>query len=58
MAHLINGFIEKSFKIHLGPDIFKMAGEAYEPFVTGIALLVVQWLILFWMYRKHVYVRI
>jgi len=58
MAHLINGFVERSFKIHLGPDIFKIAGEAYEPFVTGIALLVVQWLILFWMYRKHVYVRI
>jgi heparan-alpha-glucosaminide N-acetyltransferase len=58
MAHLINGFVERSFKIHLGPDIFKSAGEAYEPFVTGIALLVVQWLILYWMYRKHVYVRI
>ncbi|HEY1859236.1 MAG TPA: hypothetical protein VGG61_02720, partial [Gemmataceae bacterium] len=58
MAHLINGFVERSFKIHLGPEIFKSAGEMYEPFVTGIALLVVQWLILFWMYRKKVYVRI
>jgi predicted acyltransferase len=58
MAHLINGFVVRSFKIHLGPEIFKSFGDPYEPLVTGIALLVVQWLILFWMYRKGIFVRI
>jgi heparan-alpha-glucosaminide N-acetyltransferase len=62
-AHLINHFIEKSFKIHLGEEVFKnvaekIGGEVYEPLVTGATLLAVQWLILFWMYRKRVFVRI
>jgi predicted acyltransferase len=62
-AHLINGFILKSFQTHLGKDIFRtwaerIGSEAYEPLLTGAALLAVQWLILFWMYRKRVFVRI
>lgn len=57
-AHLIESFILTSFRIHLGADIFKRFGTAYEPFVSGAAVLAVFWLILWWMYRQRVFVRI
>jgi heparan-alpha-glucosaminide N-acetyltransferase len=58
MAHLIEGFIVSSFKTHLGKDVFKVFGDAYEPLVTGIVVLAVFWLILFWMYRRKIFLRI
>jgi predicted acyltransferase len=62
MAHWFNGNIEQSFRTHLsnflGPDVFKVAGDAYESLVRGGAILLVHWLILFWMYRRRVFVRI
>jgi predicted acyltransferase len=58
MAHLIEKFIVKAFKTHLGPDVFQTWGMEYEPFVKGVAVLLVYWLILFWMYRHRILVRI
>ena len=58
MAHLIPGFILQSFKIHLGREIFNHFGENWEPLVSGGAVLLVEWLILLWMYRNKVFVRI
>ena len=58
MAHLAHDFITGSFKTHLGPDVFKSWGPPYEPLAAGAAVLVVYWLILFWMYRRRVFVRI
>jgi predicted acyltransferase len=58
MAHLIPGFILQSFKIHLGDEIFRYRGETWEPLLRGGAVLLVYWLILYWMYRNRVFVRI
>ncbi len=58
LSHLIDGFITDSFRTHLGRDAFKIVGDAYAPFLQGVAVLLVLWLILFWMYRKKLYVRI
>jgi predicted acyltransferase len=30
----------------------------YAPFATGVAVLAVYWLILFWMYRRGIFLRI
>lgn len=57
-AHLIDGFILASFKTHLGKDVFLALGKEYEPLLSGAAVLLVLWLILFWMYRRRIYVRI
>ena len=57
-AHLIENFILTSFRIHLGTNVFKQFGTAYEPFVSGVAVLAVLWLILWWMYRQRIFVRI
>jgi predicted acyltransferase len=58
LAHLTNGFVLASFKTHLGPRAFQVLGDAYEPLLAGAAVLLVNWLILFWMYRQRVFVRI
>lgn len=58
VAHLWDGFIAKNLKTHLGQEVFRFAGAAYEPFVQGAAVLLVFWLILWWMYRRKVFIRI
>jgi predicted acyltransferase len=58
MAHLFEGFIVRSFRTHLGQDIFTRWGSPYDKFAAGVAILVVYWLILFWMYRQKIFVRI
>ncbi|HJZ57179.1 MAG TPA: hypothetical protein VKE74_19575 [Gemmataceae bacterium] len=57
MAHLIDDFLVTSFKTHLGPGIFSQFGP-YQPLATGIAILIIFWLILFWMYRQRLFIRI
>ncbi len=57
-AHLFGGFIHKNLGTHLGYRIFKVFGDVYEPFVHGAAVLLVYWLILFWRYRRKIFLRI
>ena len=58
VAHLFEGFIFGTLKTHLGTDIFKALGAAYEPLLLGAAVLLVMWLLLFWMYRRKLFLRI
>jgi len=58
LVHLIDGFIIRSIKTHLGQDIFQYFGTRYEPLLTGAAALIVFWLILYWMYRRRIFLRI
>ena len=58
LAHLIQGFILQSFHTHLDEKCFNIFGGTYEPLVSGGALLIVYWLILYWMYRNKIFVRI
>jgi predicted acyltransferase len=58
MSHLLEDFIVSSLKTHLGRDVFQFLGAPYAPFVQGAATLLVLWLILFWMYRRKLFVRI
>ncbi|MFN7925064.1 MAG: DUF5009 domain-containing protein [Bryobacteraceae bacterium] len=58
IAHLWDGFILQSFKIHLGQDVFKIFGAAYEPFLGGVGILAMFWLILYWMYQRKLFLRI
>ena len=58
LSHLIDDFIVGSYRTHFGKDVFKLFGTDYAPFVQGWGVLAALWLILFWMYRKKLYVRI
>jgi heparan-alpha-glucosaminide N-acetyltransferase len=58
MAELSGKFISDSFRIHLGTGIFQIFGTAVEPLLMGMAVLATYWLILFWMYRRKIFLRI
>lgn len=58
MAHLFEPFISSSFKTRPGPDASQVFGPAYEPLLRGAAVLLMFWLILFWMRRRRIYLRI
>jgi predicted acyltransferase len=58
IAHLFDGFIEKNLTTHLGKGVFNVFGPAYQPFVHGAATLAVMWLILYWMYRRKLFLKI
>lgn len=58
LVKLMRAFIASSFQTHLGQDLFLMAGELYEPVLKGGTVLVVLWLILFWMYRTKILLRV
>jgi len=58
IAHLFEDFVAKALTTNLGSNAFKGFGGAYEPFVHGAAVLLVLWLILLWMYRRKVFLRI
>jgi predicted acyltransferase len=58
VAHLFEDFIVSSFRIHLGPNFFAFLGSGLQPLMQGIALLGCYWLILFWMYRRKLFLKI
>jgi heparan-alpha-glucosaminide N-acetyltransferase len=58
LAHGPDEFIIRSFQIHFGKEVFERFGSAYEPLVAGVTVLVIQWLILWWLYRKKIFIRI
>ena len=58
IAHLIGDFISGTFKIHFGQDFFAVLGEKLLPLLEGVAVLACYWLILFWMYRRRLFLRI
>jgi len=58
IAHLCEDFVENSFRIHLGMRVLNVFGANVEPVVLGALTLVTYWLMLYWMYRKKVFVRI
>ena len=57
-AHLFESFVSKNLTTHFGRNVWSVFGDAYEPFVHGAAVLFVLWLLLFWMYRRKIFLRI
>ncbi|MDE3166494.1 MAG: DUF5009 domain-containing protein, partial [Acidobacteriota bacterium] len=58
MAHLFERFVLDSFRIHLGAHFFAFFGAEVEPFVRGCAVLAVYWVLLYWMYRRQLFLKI
>ena len=58
LAHLIDRFIIASFRIHLGQQVFNVFGEGYAWLLSGGAVMLVFWLMLYWMYQRKLFVRI
>ena len=58
LAHLWENFIISSFHIHLRYQLFQILGPGLEPLLLGIAVMLTYWLVLFWMYRRKIYLKI
>ncbi len=58
MAHLFEDFFRSSFRIHLGAGLFRVLGLAYEPLLEGAAILACYWLLLYWMWRRKLILKI
>lgn len=51
-------FISQSLHIHLGQHYDQVFGASYATLVNGSLVLLLEWLILYWMYRRKIFIRI
>lgn len=58
MTWLTSGWIVNTIRTHFGADVFNLFGEAYESMFRRSAALLVMWLILYWLYRQRIFLRI
>lgn len=58
IAHLFEAFIQKALITHLGAGAFKIFGAPYAGLLQGAVTLGVMWLLLWWMYRRKVFLKI
>jgi heparan-alpha-glucosaminide N-acetyltransferase len=58
IAELLKDFVQSSFRINLGTSALNIFGTALEPFTLGVLMLGTYWLILFWMFRNKIFIRI
>jgi predicted acyltransferase len=57
-AHTIDGYISKALHTHLGENYDTILGVPYRTLVHGGLILLFEWLILNWMYKKKIFIRI
>jgi heparan-alpha-glucosaminide N-acetyltransferase len=58
MWQVMGSFVRETLKTHLGPHVFDTLGVLYAPVLERLLVLLVFWLILLWMHRKKIYLRI
>ena len=58
IAHLFEDFVSGSLATHFGKGIYQVLGHPFEPLVHGGLVLLIFWLILYWMYRRKLFLRI
>jgi heparan-alpha-glucosaminide N-acetyltransferase len=57
LTGLTKNFIKRTLTTHLGSDSFKWFG-IYEHFAMGLCVMTVLWLVLYWMYRRKLFLKI
>jgi heparan-alpha-glucosaminide N-acetyltransferase len=58
MSWTMEHFVSSALVRHLGRGPFLVLGSPFEPVLRGLGVLIVFWLILFWMYRRKIFLRI
>ncbi|KQS31556.1 hypothetical protein ASG33_12165 [Dyadobacter sp. Leaf189] len=58
LAHTIDSFIDQSFRIHISPHYDLIFGEGLRSLVSGSVILFFEWWILYWMYKKKLFIKI
>lgn len=54
MSYFVSGALDR----HLGGAISAIGGPIFTPVVHGLAIMLTFWLILYWMYRRKIFLRI
>lgn len=57
-VHFFPKFLISSFNIHLGENAFAFIGQPLQPLLEGMAVVLIEWFVLLWMYRRKVFLRI
>jgi heparan-alpha-glucosaminide N-acetyltransferase len=58
ISWLFVSFIMNALLRHLGHRVFEVFGSTYQPVLLGAAVMLLEWLILWWMYRRKIFLRI
>jgi heparan-alpha-glucosaminide N-acetyltransferase len=58
IAHLWEDFVINSLHIHLGLRPFTVLGAGLEPLILGLAVMLAYLLILYWMFKRKLFLRI
>jgi len=58
LEHVATDYTIGALQIHLGRRPFAVFGQVFAPITLGATTLAVFWLILFWMYRRKIFLRI
>lgn len=58
MSWTMTNFVGNALNRHFGWAISALAGPTFEPVLHGFLIMLSFWLILFWMYRRKIFLRI
>lgn len=58
MRHALEIPLAKGLKQHLGKEVFRILGRPLQPVLIGACSLTILWLIVFWMHRRKLYLRL
>ncbi|GAB2641464.1 DUF5009 domain-containing protein [Emticicia sediminis] len=58
IADALGVYISKSLKIHLGENYATILGLPYQSLVHGSLMLLIYWLLLNWMFKKKIFIKI
>jgi predicted acyltransferase len=54
-------WIAKRLHVHLGGDVFTLYGlvdSAFAPLVQSLFVMAILWLVMYWMYRRKIFLKI
>ena len=58
LVHVATDYTVGALQIHLGRRLFESLGRPFAPIALGTTTLAIFWLVLFWRYRRKIFLRI
>jgi heparan-alpha-glucosaminide N-acetyltransferase len=58
MSWTMTGFFSNALDRHAGKAISAISGPTFQPVLHGFAVMLIFWFILFWMYRRKIFLKI
>ncbi|MCX6857903.1 MAG: DUF5009 domain-containing protein [Verrucomicrobia bacterium] len=58
MRHALETPLARFFKQHLGKEVFQILGRPFQPVLIGACSLLTIWLVVYWMHRRKLYLKL